>query len=224
MKVLFGSIIVDAVGRLNGHVAKKTQFGNSITALALPRSRTQWMLNSAIQRNAWYFSQWNSLSLEQQQYANAFAAANPLPNRFGVLRNIGGRSMFIKMSHLGNFPENLISDPFGWENIAPSILFSIIGVNSTTGRISFDVEFVNEDCKLAIYVQQVSSTRNTPPSNRWRRIPNIIVEGSGVITSTFNIFQLVGTPRTGSEYWIKIVTSTGAGWSGATSVERLAVD
>ena len=47
--------------------SKKTAFGNSVSALALPRSRNAWQTNKATQRNAWLFGQWTSLSPEQKE-------------------------------------------------------------------------------------------------------------------------------------------------------------
>lgn len=224
MKILFGSIVTDARGRLNGHVFKKTAFGNSISALALPRNRFAWQLNPQLTRNTWYFTQWNLLTVNEKNFANQFAAQNPLPNKFGVLRNIGGRAMFVKLSQLKEFPQLGISTPTGWENVSPSADWSILGINGSTGILSLEVDNVNEFIGFAVYVQQVSRTRLVPPSNRWRRFENMEAEGNGIINSLNNIFLIAGSPRTNTQYWLRIITFNASGWAGETVISAAALD
>ena len=224
MKVLFGSIVVDARGRLNGHVFKKTSFGNSVSALALPRSQSAWMLNTALQRNSWLFRQWNNLPLAKRNFANQFAANNPLPNAFGVLRNIGGRAMFVKMSSVSQYPALQISDPYGWEAVSPNAQWSVLGVNAVTGVLSLEIDMVEEFAGFAVYAQQCSSSRIVPPNNRWRRFENMTAEGVGIINSVGSVFSVTGTPRSNSAFWVKVIIYRSGGWQGETVIVKVALD
>lgn len=223
MKIQFGSIVVDARGKLNGHVFKKTAFGNSISRLASPRNRFQWQTNPQLNRNALIMSAWNNLTDFDKNIYNVFATANPFPNAFGVLRNIGGRAMFVKLTQMLDFPG--VSYPVidSLTNISVPIGFSIEGVDGGNGFITIEVDSVPEQVGLAMWVQQVSNSRLVPPSNKWRRIPNLYIDGSGMFTTDFDIFSVIGKQKINHRYWIRILQFNSCGYGRTQEIVLLPV-
>lgn len=224
MKILFGSIVVDARGRLNGHVFKKTAFGNSITALALPRNRSQWQQNTALPRNTAIMQGWNKLTPLQKSQWQAFAVANPLPNAFGVLRTINAKAMFTRCTNLYAFPAIGTVPVDVASNINPPTEVIPLGVDGETGRISWETTLLTDTFQLVIYVQQVPSGNGVPRGNKWRRIDNLVINSLGITTGAKNIFDTVGIPRSGFRYFVKYRVINSTGWGRAEFQIPLAVD
>lgn len=216
MKILFGSIVTDARGRLNGHVFKKTQFGNSITALGLPRNRYLWQQNPAMQRNVAMLAYWNTLSEADKNLANVFSAQNPQRNKFGVLVNIGGRAMLVKLSNNISYPAVEMSHPLDWNSVVGSVDVAFQDISGSTGFLSFETSAQTNDFEFKIYVQRTPRSRITANQNRWRRIRNQIIDGDGLYTVNQNIFALVGSPSSAYNYWVKIVKCNTSGYEGET--------
>ena len=224
MKILFGSVVVDARGRLNGHVFKKTAFGSSISALALPRNRKQWQQNSALPRNAAIMQGWNKLTPLQKSQWQAFAVANPLPNEFGVLRSISAKSMFVRCTNLYAFPAIGTVPVDIASNVNPPTEVLPLGVDGVTGRISWETSLLSETFQLVIYVQQVPIGNSVPRQNKWRRIDNLIINSIGITTGLKNIFETVGVPRAGFRYFVRYRVINSTGWGRAEFQMPLAVD
>lgn len=224
MKILFGSIVVDARGRLNGHVFKKTQFGNSISALALPKNKNQWMLNSALQRNVAILRGWSTLTLLAKQQWAAFANANPITNQFGVLRNISAKSMYVKCTHMYSYPEIGVVPVDVASNVNPPCEIIPLGVSATTGKITYETSLITTNFQMVVYVQQIPNGNLVPRGNKWRRCPNVLINSIGLTTDTYNIFSLVGQPRAGYRYYIKYRIINSTGWGNAVFEMPLAVD
>lgn len=224
MKILFGAVVVDARGRLNGHVFKKTAFGNSITALALPRSKNNWTQNVALSRNVAILQGWNKLTpLAKSQWA-AFAQANPLTNSFGVLRALNAKAMYTKCTHMYSYPEIDVVPVDVASNINPPCEIVPLGVDGETGFLSWETSLISDTFQLVVYVQQVPNGNQVPRGNKWRRVNNQIINSVGITTGNYNIFNTVGAPRSGYRYFIKFRIINQTGWGNAVFEMPLAVD
>lgn len=224
MKILFGSIVVDARGRLNGHVFKKTAFGNSISALALPRNSQQWQSNSALQRNVAIMRSWNFLTpLAQLQWAQ-FASQNPLRNKFGVLRNISGRAMMVRCTQKYSFPAIAVVPVDVASNQNPPTEIVPLGVDAETGLISWETSLITDTFQIVIYVQQVGSGNNVPLTNKWKRINNEVINALGIKTGAGNVFSVCGAPRVNHRYFVKFQVINSTGWGTSEVSMPLAVD
>lgn len=224
MKVLFGSIIVDARGRLNGHVLKKTAFGNSMTALAMPRSTQIWKMNTALQRNVAIMRSWNFLTPLARSQWEEFAKLNPLPNKFGVLRNISGRAMMVRCTQKYKFPEIAQVPVDIASNQNPPSEIVPLGVDGVTGLISWETSLLEDTFQIVVYVQQVSNTNSVPLSNKWRRINNLVINSLGIREGAGDVFSVCGTPRLHHRYFVKFQVINSTGWGTAEVVMPLAVD
>ena len=224
MKVLFGSIIVDARGRLNGHVLKKTAFGNSMSALAMPRSAQLWKMNSALQRNVAIMRSWNFLTPLARSQWEEFANLNPLPNKFGVLRNISGRAMMVRCTQKYAFPAIGVVPVDVASNQNPPTEIVPLGVDGVSGKISWETSLLNETFQIVIYVQQVGNGNNVPLNNKWRRINNEVINSLGIKEGAGNVFSVCGAPRLNHRYFVKFQVINSTGWGTAEVVMPLAVD
>lgn len=224
MKILFGSIVVDARGRLNGHVFKKTATGHAITKLALPRNREKWQQNKSLGQLAKVLAHWKSLNESDRKIVNDFAEANPIPNKFGVPVNIGGRAMYQRIAFGYSFPVTAFPLANRLSALIPATDIAVLGVSPTTGNISFDVlEFTN-NINLNIWVQQTSFQTLSPPSNKWRRIPNLSINGAGVFTSTADIRAVLLHALAERKNWVKFQICNGSGFGLYNHIAELTVD
>jgi hypothetical protein len=221
MKVLFGSMITDARGRLGGHVMKKTAFGNSVSLLALPRNRFLWQQNSSLARNSYIMRAWNELDDNQKEQYKIFASENPLPNSFAVLRNIGSRAMFVKLVQALEFPNIDYPDPYSLSNVIPPTLVTAVGYSTDTGFVRITVGALAQPVQAMCWVQRISSQHQSPKNNIWRRIPNIPLATVGFNSGSFDIRTLVGEPIAGTRYWLRFAFVNESGWSSGRQVNLL---
>lgn len=179
MKILFGSIVVDARGRLNGHVLKKTAFGHSISKLALPRNDKVWQTNKALQLNTQVFRAWGLLDNNAKNVFTTFAANNLLTNKFGQKVNIGGRNMFTKLTHSLSFPELVIPKIEDLSNAVPFIQVSKVDFDDEAGDLIINVSDIVGIAVIKIYYKWVSNNHSRVQDNGWKRLPNSYVDGVG---------------------------------------------
>jgi len=223
MKVLFGSIVVDARGRLNGHVFRKTAFGNSVTALALPRGRDTNYQNPQLNVMGQILRQWSELDEIDRTLWNAFAMANPIPNEFGVTRNIGGKAMFVRLTWGYDYPGVTAPPIDQLHNEVPANLLENFSVASATGFISFDVSVYAGEMVLAMYVQSTNNAVQSPPANKWRRIPNFQIVSAGSKTTSFDIRQITGINLSSKKTWVRVKLFNEYGWGNAEIIVPLSV-
>lgn len=224
MKILFGSIVVDARGRLNGHVFKKTATGHAITKLALPRNREKWQQNKQLGAMAKVLARWKYLNDRDRAVVNSFAEANPIPNKFGIPVNIGGRAMYQRLAFGYNYPVTLYPLINKLSSKIPASEVAVLGVNPTTGNISFDVLDFNAPLILNIWVQQTGLATLSPPSNKWRRIPNLNISDGGVSTSNADIRDVLLFPLATHKNWVKFQICNTSGFGLYNNVAVLTVD
>lgn len=224
MKILFGSIVVDARGRLNGHVFKKTATGHAITKLALPRNREKWMQNKSLGQMAKVLAHWKTLNERDRMLVNAFAEANPLPNKFGVPVNIGGRAMYQRLAFGYNFPVDFYPLINKLSSKIPASEVAVLGVSPTTGNISFDVLDFQGPINLNIWVQQTGFETLSPPPNKWRRIPNLLIGSAGVSTSPADIRDVLLFSLPTRKNWVKFQICNTAGFGLYNHIAALTVD
>lgn len=224
MKILFGSIVVDARGRLNGHVFKKTATGHAITKLALPRNREKWQQNKQLGAMAKVLAHWKILNSNERLLVNSFAEANPIPNKFGIPVNIGGRAMFQRLTFGFNFPVSSYPSTTKLSAVIPSTEIAVLGVDASTGNISFDVLDFDRPIILNIWVQQTENNTDSPPSNKWRRIPNLPITSAGVKTSPDDIMNVLLFPLQERKNWVKFQICNASGFGLYNNVAVLTID
>lgn len=224
MKILFGSIVVDARGRLNGHVFKKTATGHAITKLALPRNREKWMRNKSLGQMAKVLAHWKTLNPRERLNWIDFAEKNPLPNKFGQPVNIGARAMYQRVAFGYSFP--VTTFPLGrrLSSLIPTTQINALGISASTSRISFDVSEFTADFILNIWVQQTSNATMSPPSNGWRRLPNLLVTSAGVVTTTASAKVVLLFDLNERATWVKYQVCNDIGFGLYNHVQRLTVD
>lgn len=224
MKILFGSIITDARGRLNGHVFKKTQFGHSVSRLGLPRNRYKWQQNKQVSQMARVLALWSQTHPSEKQQWRTFAQLNPLPNAFGVLRNIGGRAMQAKLAWQFSFPEVVSPEEDILHNIVPAGEIAVLGVSASTGVISFEYFDNVGTIILNVYVQRTNSGVLSPPPNAWKRIPNLQIASSGVHDLDFDVRDVLGSDLNNGKLWVKFRLCNECGWGNQIFSNVLTVD
>lgn len=224
MKILFGSIVVDARGRLNGHVFKKTATGHAITKLALPRNREKWQQNSQLGAMAKVLAHYKTLGPRDRNQWRAFAEATPIPNKFGVPVNIGARAMYQKVAFGLSFPISTWPEGGKVNALIPATQVTALGVNDANGRISFDIIEWTDEIILNIWVQQTAGAVTNPPQNGWRRISNLIILQAGVVDHTQNIKTVLLYPLTERSTWVKYQICNSHGFGLYNHIQRLTVD
>src|SRR5690606_15286840 len=117
---------------------------------ALPRGRDTNYQNPQLNVMGQILRQWSELDEIDRTLWNAFAMANPIPNEFGVTRNIGGKAMFVRLTWGYDYPGVTAPPIDQLHNEVPANLLENFSVASATGFISFDVSVYAGEMVLAM--------------------------------------------------------------------------
>ena len=95
-KLLMGSIVVKAAGKINGHCFRIFRGQQLLTRLPLPINRNSINQNPAMNIIRNVFSEWSILDLLERTAWNNIAATNPIIDRFGQTKYLSGRDFYSK--------------------------------------------------------------------------------------------------------------------------------
>lgn len=150
MKILFGALVVNGAGRLNGHVIRRSPSGAVLQRLALPRSRYSFSSNPKFGQIQNVLHAYKRLTDTEKLQLKNFAEANPVPDKFGQLINIGGRAMFQKLQF--GFDPNL-DDTINTATLAtdPQYVTVFFGQNNTSeGTVTVQFEQLTAPTRIKL--------------------------------------------------------------------------
>lgn len=100
MKTKFGLVIVDASGKLGGHVASKNKSGNYLRTKVTPINR-RTDAQQAVRSQLSYLSKaWAGLTEAQRGSFNGSVGAYQRTNIFGDLKSPSGFNLFVKLNSI----------------------------------------------------------------------------------------------------------------------------
>lgn len=165
-KLLMGSIVTAAVGRLNGHCFRL--FGNTqvLQRNPLPARVSVISKNSAIPLAQRSFSSWSNLTLERRTQWNEVALANPVIDRFGNPKTLSGRAYYCKIAiNLGMVNEAVIR-PDEFNSTVPTCAFANIVINEEDETFTYLEDDFAIDSFLVVNIVKVRGSFNHPNPNK----------------------------------------------------------
>ena len=129
MKVRFGMLMTDAVGKAGGQFIQRTRFGNVLRNITIPVQRLASLQNPQRATNGYIFSYWNNLTASERELWAVIGSNLRTKNAFGDDVAMSGRDAFTSCSSLVY--------PFS-TSLVPASLFSYFKPISDFTNVSFD--------------------------------------------------------------------------------------
>lgn len=137
MKVRFGMLMTDAVGKAGGQFIQRTRFGNVLRNITVPVQRLASLQNPQRSTNAYLFSFWNLL-LDSDRALWAVIGRNlKTKNTFGEVVAMSGRDAFTSCSSLLYPYANQFVDANSFSYIRPVTDFYRVILDTSTGEMEF---------------------------------------------------------------------------------------
>lgn len=215
MKILFGSIVVDARGKLNGHVFRKTATGHSMQRKANQSKNARVGRTAQFQKLVGSLRQYSALTIAERQQLTDFAQLHPLPNKFGILRPLPARAMYQKLN------ANLLTANLSTLNISllssalPAVNFSDVSYSSAKGNLEFLPSADSFPFYVRVYYSLTQGKANSVDISKKRlaSVKNVTASGLAVVTISSDDAYKVDNFN-GSVFWgLQVMNSSG--WVGA---------
>lgn len=137
MKVRFGMLMTDAVGKAGGQFIQRTRFGNVLRNITVPVQRLASLQNPQRATNGYIFSYWHSLSDAERAMWGVIGSNLRTKNIFGDDVAMSGRDAFSSCSSLLYPYANHLVDPSSFSYTRPVSDFAQVIFDSSSGEIDF---------------------------------------------------------------------------------------
>ena len=213
--ILFGSIVVDARGKIGGQVFRKTASGHTLQRKANQSKNARVGRTAQFQKLVSSLRQYSALTASERQDLADFSALHPLPNKFGVLRALPARAMYQKLN------ANLLTaglselDLRYLSSALPIVTFDNVDYNYSKQEFEFIAVSSSYPFYVRVYyaLTQGNATSVDISKKRLLSVKNVTSGSLGgvpipaIINDKINSFQ-------GSCFWgLQVMNSSG--WCGA---------
>ena len=152
MKVRFGMLMTDAVGKAGGQFIQRTRFGNVLRNITVPIQRLASLQNPQRVVNSFVFSRWSSIAQSKRDNWAVIGSNLITKNAYGEPVPMSGRDAFTRCNSIMYAFDGSFVDVFAFSYITPSIKIDYIEINEGNGEIRINV--VNE---ASVYFWQIKA-------------------------------------------------------------------
>lgn len=140
MKVRFGMLMTDAVGKAGGQFIQRTRFGNVLRNITIPVQRLASLQNPQRVVSGFVYSRWDTLSvLERQEWA---IVGNNLrtKNVFGEDVSLTPRQAFCKCGSIRYAYNGELASPYSFNYNIPAFEIRSVEIDPSGGEINVIID------------------------------------------------------------------------------------
>lgn len=217
-KIQFGAIVVDARGKLGGHVFKKTFSGFAITkkanrskGLGSRNNLRSQLINKALRSYA-------SVDNVDRLLLKNFAVNNPLPDKFGNFRALSPRAMAQRLVSTLSLQGFAIPDYKALSNVVPTCQIDRARFSFVRNEIEIRTASVTSPCIVQCYIVGSAVNAYAPALQNKRFLIeyNITANGTFDIPLADDVARIVFTNS--GAIWLAFKFRNASGWSSDYSV------
>lgn len=146
MKVRFGMLMTDAVGKAGGQFIQRTRFGNVLRNITVPVQRLASLQNPQRVVNSFLFTRWSLLNPDIRAMWDVIGSNLITKNPFGDDVEMSGRDAFTSCSSLVYPLTYSIVHANAFSYVRPFTNFESVSFSNSGGEIEFlDIDFRNVD-------------------------------------------------------------------------------
>lgn len=220
-KIQFGAIVVDARGKLGGHVFKKTFSGFAITKKA-NRSKglgTRNNLRSQIINKA--LRSYASVDNVDRVLLKNFAVANPLPDKFGNFRALSPRAMSQRLVSTLSLQGFNIPDYKALSNVVPTCQVNRARFSFVRNELEIRTFAVTAPCIVQCYIIGTAVNAYAPSlkNKRYMIEYNVTANGTFVIALSDDVARIIF--QNSGAIWMAFKFRNASGWSSDYSILKM---
>ena len=183
-----GAIITDIAGSVGGTTLKRNGSYKVIMNKPSGSTYSRLLMNRAISYLGSIFKAWAFLDAPVKEAWNTAALSYTFPDKFGTLRNLTGRQLFIKLNSQRYAYNSAIIDPTTLNSTLPPFLFT--DAQKVPGANQLFLEILCDDTSIITYsvMAEVSLKSLHAPTFISRKVfTHVVFQGNG-ITDVFTPF------------------------------------
>lgn len=183
-----GAIITDIAGSIGGTTLKRNGSYRVIMNKPSGSTYSRLLQNKAVSYLGSIFKAWAFLNTETKEAWNTAALSYTFPDKFGTLRNLTGRQLFIKLNSQRYAYNSAIIDPTTLDSTLPPFLFT--DAQKVPGANQLFLEIFCEDTSIITYsvMAEVSLKSLHAPTFISRKVfTHVVYQGNGN-TDIFTLF------------------------------------
>lgn len=139
MKVRFGMLMTDAVGKAGGQFIQRTRFGNVLRNITVPVQRLASLQNPQRVVNSFVFSRWSSIAQSIRNNWVVIGSNLITKNAYGEPVPMSGRDAFTRCNSILYAFNGTFVNVSAFSYVTPAISIGYIEINEGSGEISIDV-------------------------------------------------------------------------------------
>lgn len=146
MKVRFGMLMTDAVGKAGGQFIQRTRFGNVLRNITIPVQRLASLQNPQRATNSFLFARWSFLAPDIRAMWDVIGSNLRTKNPFGDDVAMSGRDAFTSCSSIVYPYTTQLVDPSSFNYLRPYTNFESVSVDTSGAEINFsDIDYRDVD-------------------------------------------------------------------------------
>ena len=140
MKVRFGMLMTDAVGKAGGQFIQRTRFGNVLRNITVPVQRLASLQNPQRVVNSYVFSRWDTLSTSERNEWAIVGNNLRTKNVFGDDVVLTARQAFCRCGAIRYAYNRELPSPYGFNYTIPTIKIISVEIDPSGGEINVRVD------------------------------------------------------------------------------------
>lgn len=185
MKVLFGSIITNAIGKIGGQYLKRIPNGNAMNNLMKSKSKKYLQNFENVQFLSFIFREWRNLSDTDRENWTILATTLQFPDKFGNLKYLTARQLFSKCNSQAWRMQGVIVEYSAVFALQPSAVFNTYEINLAINQFDILMTSFSELGFWYIRIDKLRSHSVTPKFKNSKVIQVQLIAN----TDTFSVWD-----------------------------------
>lgn len=139
MKVRFGMLMTDAVGKAGGQFIQRTRFGNVLRNITVPVQRLASLQNPQRSVNSFIFSRWSFMAMSIRNNWAVIGSNLITKNAYGEPVPMSGRDAFTRCNSIMYAFNRTYVSASAFSYITPSISIDFFEINEGSAEIGINV-------------------------------------------------------------------------------------
>lgn len=222
--IKLGTIITDIAGSVGGTTFRRIKGGHSIFNKQNRILKSSLLQNSALVSNAQLMRRWSTLSTFEQFSWNDAATMFQFPDRFGNLRYLTGRQLYVKINSQLAVVGVYMEFGSGLDSVVPTPVVESVDYSLGSGDLNVNLAESYSDVWLCVAFRQIRNIGTPQPYRRYAvQYSNFGSTGTSLeLSSVLNgAYQDV---QVGQHFELHIYFLNGTGYMSSVSATQFTVE
>lgn len=166
-KIILGTFITNIAGSSQGSTFRRTKNGHSVFNKQNRILRQSLFLNTKIFAIAEIIRGWRLLTQAQRDEWNRQSQFFQFPDKFGNLKTLSGRQLYIKLTSQMSVANVAFVDPFTLDSTNTPITATLSFMNFSNQSVIFEVDYTNPNSVWAVGFKPSNNRKALEPKRQY---------------------------------------------------------